>query len=165
MRRVRSALPWLVGCALAGTLAGAVSVRAADAPPALAPLARSAQAVLEAGRTPEGLVLHLKRADQTALAVSELTASIDGQSAAVQRRADGDWLIALPRAAHPAALQVIAAHDGIREIFIAQLSPAPVPAAAANSGGLLHGHQQMAWWVLNIAVVLIAAIAISRRVS
>ena len=30
---------------------------------------------------------------------------------------------------------------------------------------LLGDHKQLAWWILNIAIVLIAAIAISRRLS
>jgi hypothetical protein len=29
----------------------------------------------------------------------------------------------------------------------------------------MRDHKQLAWWILNIAIVLIAAIAISRRMS
>jgi hypothetical protein len=38
-------------------------------------------------------------------------------------------------------------------------------AAPAAAGGPLHAHQQLLWWILNITIVFIAAIAISRRMS
>ena len=55
----------------------------------------------------------------------------------------GVWLSAAPQAPAPAA-----------------------PVAATNAAaGLLGSHKQLAWWILNIAIVLIAALAISRRMS
>ena len=47
-------------------------------------------------------------------------------------------------------------------------APGAAPAGAASSGAarLISGsHKQFFWWILNIAIVLIAAIAISRRIS
>jgi hypothetical protein len=43
--------------------------------------------------------------------------------------------------------------------------PPPAPAPAGAAADLLHDHKQLAWWILNITIVLIAVIAISRRMS
>ena len=58
-------------------------------------------------------------------------------------------------------------HDGIREVLSGTLPPTATGGAAANAGrtGVLGAHKQLAWWILNITVVLIAALAISRRAS
>jgi len=75
-------------------------------------------------------------------------------------------------------LEVVVAHDGIREVlsarFLAPGTTAGAGASGSSSSGAVNSrgaaslwrdHKQMAWWVLNITVVLIAAIAISRRMS
>ena len=62
-----------------------------------------------------------------------------------------------------ARVEVTVAHDGIHEVLSGRLAatPAAAPAGAAAGGG----RSQLAWWVLNILIVLIAVIAISRRMS
>jgi hypothetical protein len=61
------------------------------------------------------------------------------------------------------------AHDGVREMLTGQLPGAPAAAAAARgaagSAASLLAHKQLAWWILNILVVLIGVIAVSRRMS
>jgi hypothetical protein len=122
---------------------------------------------VDAAATPAGLVLRVGHGgDAAPLTVSELSVAFGGQSFRAAPRADGSWLAALPPAAlQPgAALDVVIAHDGVREILSGRLArPAAAPAGAA--AGLLRDHRQLAWWVLNIAIVLIAALAISRRLS
>jgi hypothetical protein len=162
MRRRAAALG---AAALAAAALGAAVARAADAPAVpLAPVARSALSILEAGTAPAGIVLRLRRAqDQAPLAVTELSVAVDGRSQPALRQADGTWLVPLARPAGAPRLEVSAAHDGIREVLTAQLAPPATP--AASSAPLSGARKQLAWWILNIAVVLIAAIAISRRVS
>ncbi|MBS0364251.1 MAG: hypothetical protein JSR67_00325 [Proteobacteria bacterium] len=178
----------LLGLLLAWT-AGAASA-AADSP-VFTPMAHSADAVLEGSRGADSVVLRLRRGNDTApLAVSELTASLGGRALTPVARGDGSWVVPLPAGARlDAPLQVQATHDGIREVLDGSLSgaaarpagaaPAPpradtTPAAAsaaksttaaANDNGRKGIHSQMLWWVLNIAIVLIAALAISKRSS
>jgi membrane-associated phospholipid phosphatase len=111
------------------------------------------------------------------------------------RRRDGSWLVSRPAGTQDAGkpVEVTVGHDGIHEVLSGRLAPsagaatAPPPGAApagaasssaAPSGGASSGaaasgaarlisgsHKQFYWWILNIAIVLIAAIAISRRMS
>ena len=60
-------------------------------------------------------------------------------------------------------LSVTVAHDGIHELLEGKFTPAAVPAAGIV--GLGGNHKQLLWWILNIGIVLVAAIAISRRMS
>ena len=65
-------------------------------------------------------------------------------------------------------LEVLVTHDGIQEVLSATLPPSATSggtADAGHTGSVLRDHKQLAWWVLNITVVLIAALAISRRTS
>jgi hypothetical protein len=93
----------------------------------------------------------------------DFAASIDGQDLP-PRRADGAWRVPLP--SHPAAsegrLDVAVTHDGIRELLTARVALAAPSASQPGGSGV---HNQLVWWVLNIAIVLIAALAISRRAS
>lgn len=149
-------------CALLGaaTLSGAL---AATAPPA--PLAHSAQLSVEGTTTPAGLALRIvPTPPATALAVSGVSVSVDGRSVPATRQTDGSWLAPLGAAGAGHRLEIFVDHDGIREVLTA--SALPVPAApTAPPSGLLGDHKQMAWWILNIVIVLIAALALSRRRS
>ena len=162
----------------AGVLACAAAAGAANVTPP-APVAQSPLVSLAAERSAAGFTLELRRTAGTApLVVTALTVSVDGERLPATRNADGSWSVAWPRAgAHRAGqLEVVAAHDGIRELLSGTL---PVSATAGGGGGaggtsgasgtgaagLWRSHKQLAWWVLNIGVVLIAAIALSRRMS
>ena len=86
------------------------------------------------------------------------------------RRADGSWFVPLSGGAAPAneQLDVMVAHDGIREALSGRVTVAAGAPGARNASGapsVLRDHKQLAWWILNITIVLIAAIAISRRLS
>jgi hypothetical protein len=157
-------------CLLAGALAGTSSTRATDsAPPAPAPVAQSAQVILAAAATPAGLTLRLRSAQGSApLSVTGLAVTIDGKSAAATQRPDGSWWVPWPGpgVARAGKLEVLVMHDGIRELLSAALPAAAGTAGnPASSPSMLRDHKQMAWWILNIAIVLIAVIAISRRMS
>jgi hypothetical protein len=132
---------------------------------AFVPVAHSALVTVEAASTAEGVRLRLGRAEGTApLAVTELHVSLEGQNRPVQQQPDGTWLAPWPKSAGKAdaVLEVVVTHDGIREELRGPMPPPIERKPVAGSGA---GRKQMAWWILNIAIVLIAVIAISRRVS
>jgi len=159
---------------LASIVAGALSLAAVAAtagPPAaaLAPLAHSADLAVD-GAVAEGvLTLRVHRAggDQ-ALRVTDLAVRLDGRALPTAARADGSW--AAPLTGSPAGargrLQVLVAHDGTLEALDAELPASAAPAAPA-AGGTLSAliHKQASWWILNVLIVLIGVIAISRRMS
>jgi hypothetical protein len=131
---------------------------------AAAPLAHSAQVTLEGSTSAAGLSLTVRptAADGT-LKVTGVSVAAGGRSVPATRQADGSWLAPLAGSAAAAGpLEVTVDHDGIREVLSGQL---PAPAAGAAPSALRGNHGQMAWWILNIAVVLIAVLAISRRMS
>jgi hypothetical protein len=142
----------------------AVVCVAEDAGTRFTPLAQSAQVLIEGARTPEGLTLRFERTTGgTALPVSELSATLDGKSLPLTRAADGTWKVPLPSATPAGKLELQVGHDGIREL-LSGAPPAPVAAAApAEAPGA--SHKQIWWWVLNIGIVLVAVIAVSRRMS
>ena len=157
---------WLAAGVLAcSSLVCAQQLHASDSAAApLTPVAHSALVTLEAGPTATGLVLRLRyTADQTPVSVTDLTVSVDGKSQLTMRRADGSWFVPLSGAA-PAneQLDVVVAHDGIREALSGRIT---VARSANGAASALRDHKQVAWWILNITIVLIAAIAISRRLS
>jgi hypothetical protein len=166
-----SGLNWLAAGVLAcSALACGPQLHASDSTAApLTPVAHSVLVTLEAGPAAAGLVLRLRHtADQTLLSVTDLTVSLDGRSELAMRREDGSWFVPLSDAITDAQLEVVVAHDGIREILSGRITIPGARGSARNAGGtasVLRDHKQMAWWILNIAIVLIAAIAISRRLS
>ena len=120
---------------------------------------------------PAGLALRLRATVAgAALSVTDVSVSLDGVSAPARRQADGSWFVPLPPApvARDGKLDVFVLHDGIREVLSGRIAPPPAGSADSGRGsgsGVLREHKQLAWWILNIAIVLIAAIAISRRMS
>jgi hypothetical protein len=168
-----SRLNWLAAGVLAcSALVCGPQLHASESAAApLTPVAHSALVTLEAGPAAAGLVLRLRHtADQTPLSVTDLTVSVDGRSELAMRREDGSWFVPLSNAAiTDDQLEVVVAHDGIREVLSGRISvPGAGSASARDAGGaasVLRDHKQMAWWILNITIVLIAAIAISRRLS
>ena len=170
--RAVSGLKWLVaGVVACSALACGPQLHAYDsAAVPLTPVAHSALVTLEAGPAAAGLVLRLRHtADQTPLSVTDLTVSVDGRSQLAMRREDGSWFVPLSDAITDDQLEVVVTHDGIREILSGRITvPGAGSGSARNAGGaasVLRDHKQMAWWILNITIVLIAAIAISRRLS
>jgi hypothetical protein len=155
---------------LAATVALAAGAAAADTPTlAITP---SAQVTLAGSATAAGLTLRARPTAAGPLNISAMSITLDGASAPATRQGDGSWYAPLPPAAAggmpatgPGKLEILVVHDGIREVLNGRLHSAPVAAAAPAGGGLLRDHKQLSWWILNIAIVLIAAIAIARRTS
>jgi len=150
---------------------GTVRADSPPAPPALVPLAHSALIAVNAAPAAGGITLRVQRAGgDTPLAVDDLTVSIDGVTAAATAHPDGSWFLARPPGAQDAGklIEVTVGHDGIHEVLSGRLAgPAGAAPGAhpATAPALSSSRKQLFWWVLNIAIVLIAAIAISRRTS
>jgi len=136
------------------------------APKSTAQIARSALLVVEGTALDDSLQLKIQRvSDGTVINDGAVTITVDGKNEPVTHekpdvyevpvrdfRGDGSQDGAVD-------VDIVVAHDGIREI----LSSKVTVAEAASGGGLLGDHKQMAWWVLNIVIVLVAGIAITRR--
>lgn len=149
----------------------ATGLARAQAPtqPVFVPLARSALISVDAAApAPETLTLRIRHtADQTPVTPEQLEVAAQGRSLPATPNPDGTWNVALKNLGGraPGKLDLTIGHEGIREVLSGTLAPPPAGAAAAAASGLLGNHKQLAWWILNIAIVLIAAIAISRRMS
>lgn len=165
---------------LAGLLCGALvwpAVFAAEPDAALpmTPVAHSAQLSVEGAVAGGVLTLRVHRAnDPQPLKVTELAVRLDGRPLPVMARADGSFAAPLKDVPPhtPGKLEIIIAHDGALDALDGALPtsalPAGAPAAsAAGSGGTLSAliHKQASWWILNVVIVLIGVIAVSRRMS
>jgi hypothetical protein len=137
------------------------------APPAVSPqgatvIARSALLTLTASPADDALALRIGRvADHRLITgAGQVTATLDGRAVPLAPAPDGSWLLSLHAEAGGAhSLGVVVDHDGIRELLTGTVT---VP-RRQSALDFLQGHGMAAWWVLNIAVVLIAVIVISRR--
>jgi hypothetical protein len=167
MARVSMTRAFLAAMLFAST-AGAAGAQ--PAAPQFAPLAHSALLAVDAAPAAGGLTLRVRRAGgETPLAVSDLAVSIDGKSEPATARSGGSWFVPRPAGAQDAGktIEVTVGHDGIHEVVSGRLA-APAATGAAGSGAravMSSGRKQLFWWILNIAIVLVAAIAISRRTS
>jgi hypothetical protein len=158
----------------------AASALAAEAPPVatvFTPLAHSSLVTVEGAAAARTLLLRVRRAgDRQALAGAELGVTLNGANIPAALLPDGSWAVPLPQPPPktPGKLQIVVAHDGVREVLDAQLpaaggtaagaAAAPAPAGATGALSAL-AHKQMSWWVLNIIIAVIGVVAISRRMS
>jgi hypothetical protein len=135
------------------------------ASPAPIPVAHSALLTIDATPTDQGLALHIKHAgNQIPIDGRDVTVSVDGKNAPVAAEPEGTFLLAtkdLGDGDAPREFDITVAHDGIREILTGKVT-LPKTGGAAD---MLSSHKQIAWWILNIAIVLIAAMAFSKRGS
>jgi len=140
-----------------------VSLAGVAAPADQAPLAQSALLTIHASVTQEWLTLHIQRRDnQNPVISKDVTVSVAGHPAPVSAQGNGAYTIPLRQlgTSSEPVLDIIVGHDGIREILSGKLALAAAPAAPS---GVLGGHTQILWWVVNITVVFVAAILLSRR--
>jgi|HubBroStandDraft_1064217.scaffolds.fasta_scaffold01107_8 hypothetical protein len=163
--------PRLAALAMAVTaLAGAAAaLTQTPAEAQFTPLARSALVSVEAAvLAPDTLTLRIRHTPSGTNVVSaQLQVAAQGRSLPVTANADGTWTVALKdlNGKPPGKLDLLVTHDGIRELVSGSAAPPAAGTASGAAAGLLHNHKQLAWWILNVAIVLIAAVAISRRMS
>ncbi len=160
---MKVARSWLLPCVLASSAALGAS---AAAPPATVEIAHSSLLTLTGSAGPAGLQLWVRRsAEQAPLVVTEFATVVDGKAAPATRSPDGGWSVPLGGlAGGEHHLSVTVGHDGIRELLEGKFTPAAA-APAGGIAGLGGNHKQLLWWALNIGIVLVAALAISRRMS
>ena len=155
----------LSSCALAAALAQ-------PAAPVLAPLAHSALLTVDAAPRAGGLTLRVRRTSgEVPLVVNDLAVTIDHKTEPATANPDGSWIVPRPVTAQDAGktIEVTVGHDGIHEVLSGRLAASSGagsgPAGSGTANLLSSSHKQLFWWILNIAIVAIAAIAISRRMS
>jgi hypothetical protein len=136
-------------------------------PKAAGQIAHSSLLTVEGAVTNDALRLSIRRAQDKSLITSgEITVTVDGKNEPVTHENAGAFEIPVndvrgdgtPESARD--VEIIVPHDGLREILSSKVS---VTETSSGAGSLLGDHKQMAWWILNIVIVLIAAMAISRR--
>jgi len=149
--------------ALTATVPGRPARAAETTPPPPIPIAQSALLTIDATNTDDSLALHIKHTgNQIPIDSRDVTVSVDGKEQPVTPQPEGTFLLDTKdlRGDGERQLNIIVAHDGIREILTGKIA---LPKVRATD--LWSNHKQMAWWILNIAIVLIAAIAFSRHKS
>jgi hypothetical protein len=133
------------------------------------PFAHSTLVSVDAARlAPDTLALRIRyTGGQPVAAPVEVAVTAQGRNLPVTANTDGTWSVALKDLdGKPAGrLDLVIGHDGIHELLSGTAAAPAAATAPATATGLLGNHKQLAWWILNIAIVLIAAIAISRRMS
>lgn len=125
-------------------------------------VAHSALLTLTAVPSDHSLAVQVARIADHRLIVGpgNLTATLDGHAVPVTAQPGGTYLISTRDQSGGAhSLSVVVAHDGIRELLTGTVT---VPQQQSILD-MIQGHGMSAWWVLNIAVVLIAVLIISRR--
>jgi hypothetical protein len=138
----------------------------ADTPPTTPPIAvaHSALLTINATTTADGLALHILHANnQIPIDGRDVTLLVDGKNQPLTVAPEtGTFLLSTKDIGDGVKqFDITVAHDGIREILTGKIE-VPKTGSVAD---LWQDHKQMAWWVLNIAIVLVAVLAFSRRSS
>lgn len=125
-------------------------------------VARSALLTVTVTPSDDALALRVLRlADHQLIAgTGKVTATLDGHALPLAAQPNGVYLAPTSDQSGGAhTLNVVVSHDGIRELLTGTVA-LPGRQSALD---FLQSHGMSAWWVLNIAVVLIAVLVISRR--
>jgi hypothetical protein len=152
---------------LATALAASVICTAAAAAagnPAHIDLAHSAQLTVDAQEAGDSVTLWIRHAtDKKVVDTKDVTVSIAGKNQVVTRKTDGSFSFPTDdlRGKDAKPVQLVVGHDGIHELLDGQLPPPP----ESITRGLLGSHNQLWWWVINIGVLFIGVLALSRKKS
>ena len=164
---MKAAAAVAAGLTLALLFAAARAEQAAPVP--FAPLAHSAQLAVDGARGADTLALRIHRpAEEAALTPAQLTevaVMSAGRALPLTAQSDGSWSVPLRELGSktPARVELVVGHDGIRELLTVQLGPEAGDKGGAEASSRFARNKQLLWWILNIVIVLIAAIAIARR--
>jgi len=150
--------------AAAGPAALALESTPTPPPTPTIPIAHSALLTIYGVPTADGLALHVQHAgNQIPIDGRDVTVSVDGKNQPVTAEPEGTFLLPTKDLAGDGErqLDIVVAHDGIREMLSGKVTLPKV----GSTLDLWRDHKQMAWWVLNVGVVLVAVMAFSRRSS
>ena len=126
-------------------------------------VARSTQLRLDAAIHGNRALLYVvRRADQAPIdGAGRITAEINGHALPLRPEGTGYAFSLAGLPAGPQRLQVVVAHNGIRELLTGRIT---LPKRTGSGAfALLERHGYGAWWILNIVVLLLAARLIMRR--
>jgi hypothetical protein len=160
MKMTFLALAVAAGC----TMALAAEPAPNSSPTPTIPVAHSALLTIYGVPTADGLALHVQHAgNQIPIDGRDVTVSVDGKNQPVTAEPEGTFLLPTKDLSGDGEreLEIIVAHDGIREILSGKVTLPKV----GSTLDLWRDHKMMAWWVLNVGVVLVAVMAFSRRSS
>jgi hypothetical protein len=124
-------------------------------------IAHSALLDVEATVKADVLQISIRRvADKSLINSDDIAVAIDGKNEPVTHERPTIYEVAANdlRGDGVKDIDITVAHDGIREILSGKVSMAEAP-----SSSLLGDHKQVAWWVLNIVIVVIAVSIFSRK--
>jgi hypothetical protein len=124
-------------------------------------IAHSALLDVEATAKADVLQISVRRvADKSLVNTDDITVTVDAKNEPVSHERGTIYEIAVNdlRGAGVKDVDVTVAHDGIREILSGKVS-----VAEPTTESLLRDHKQVAWWILNIVIVLVAVMAFSRK--
>jgi len=124
-------------------------------------IAHSALLDVEATVKADVLQISVRRvADKSLVNSDDIVVAIDGKNEPVTHERGTVYEVAVNdlRGEGVKDVDITIAHDGIREILSGKISLAEAPA-----GSLFGDHKQVAWWVLNIVIVVIAVSIFSRK--
>jgi len=150
--------------AAAGPAALALESTPNPPPTPTIPIAHSALLTIYGVPTADGLALHVQHAgNQIPIDGRDVTVSVDGKNQPVTAEPEGTFVLPTKDLAGDGErqLDIVVAHDGIREMLSGKVTLPKV----GSTLDLWRDHKQMAWWVLNVGVVLVAVMAFSRRSS
>jgi hypothetical protein len=136
------------------------------APRGTARIARSALLTVDGTATNDSLQLTIRRAgNKSVITSSDVIVTVDGKNEPVTHENSATYEVPINDLHGDGSretardVEIIVPHDGIREILSGKVSVKE----ATSASSLLGNHKQMAWWILNIVIVFVAATAISRR--
>jgi hypothetical protein len=138
---------------------GAIATPSASASSEPGPLAQSALLTVRATVSGEWLILHILHAgDQSPVVSKDVSVSVAGHPVPVTPLGNGTYSVPLRQlgSSREPILDVTVGHDGIREIVSGKTTLAAAPTRSSGS-------RQYLWWVLNIAIVFVAAMLFARR--
>jgi hypothetical protein len=129
-----------------------------------AQVAHSALLTVEGTVTADALQISIRRvSDKSLINTDDVTIAVDGKNQSVTRERGTVYEVPINdlRGDGVRDVDVTVAHDGIREIVSGKISVVE----ASSTQSLLRDHKQVAWWILNIVIILAAAWAFSNRKS
>ena len=125
-------------------------------------IAHSALLTVDGTTTADAVQISIHRvSDQSLINSDDVTIAVDGKNQVVTHAKNGSYEVPINdlRGDDTRDVDVTVGHDGIREI----LSGKVTVAEDTSAGNLFQNNKQIAWWILNIVIVLVAVMAFSRK--